>query len=203
MLDLKKGIAALALSVAVLAGPAAMAQGTLRIGMTAADIPLTTGQPDQGGEGLRFIGYTVYDALINWDLTQGDGPSGLVPGLATAWEADEADRTRWTFTLREGVTFHDGSPFNAENVVWNLDKLLDESAEQYDPRQSAQGKSRIPAIASYRAVDDLTVEIITHEPDATLPYQLAWVMMSSKANWEALGKDWEQVAAKPSGTGRG
>ena len=201
MLDLRKGIAALALSVAVLAGPAAMAQGTLRIGMTAADIPLTTGQPDQGGEGLRFIGYTVYDALINWDLTQGDGPSGLVPGLATAWEADEADRTRWTFTLREGVTFHDGSPFNAENVVWNLDKLLDESAEQYDPRQSAQGKSRIPAIASYRAVDDLTVEIITHEPDATLPYQLAWVMMSSKANWEALGKDWEQVAAKPSGTG--
>ena len=94
MLDLRKGIAALALSVAVLAGPAAMAQGTLRIGMTAADIPLTTGQPDQGGEGLRFIGYTVYDALINWDLTQGDGPSGLVPGLATAWEADEADRTR-------------------------------------------------------------------------------------------------------------
>ncbi|MFN3278415.1 MAG: ABC transporter substrate-binding protein [Paracoccus hibiscisoli] len=201
MLDLRKGIAALALSVAVLAAPAAMAQGTLRIGMTAADIPLTTGQPDQGGEGLRFIGYTVYDALINWDLTQGDGPSGLVPGLATAWEADEADRTRWTFTLREGVTFHDGSPFNAENVVWNLDKLLDEGAEQYDPRQSAQGKSRVPAIASYRAVDDLTVEIITHEPDATLPYQLAWVMMSSQANWEALGKDWEQVAAKPSGTG--
>jgi peptide/nickel transport system substrate-binding protein len=47
----------------------ALAQGTLRIGMTASDIPLTTGQTDQGGEGMRFMGYTVYDGLINWDLS--------------------------------------------------------------------------------------------------------------------------------------
>ena len=41
----------------------ASSQGTLRIGMTAADSPLTTGQPDQGFEGFRFAGYTIYDAL--------------------------------------------------------------------------------------------------------------------------------------------
>ncbi|MCD1619967.1 ABC transporter substrate-binding protein [Salipiger manganoxidans] len=199
MLRLKAGIAALALA-ASLAG-AAMAEGTLRIGMTAADIPLTTGQTDQGGEGMRFMGYTVYDSLIEWDLTSADKPSMLIPGLATDWSVDPEDQTKWTFTLREGVTFHDGSPFNAENVVWNLDKLLVEGSEQYDPRQAAQGKSRIPAIASYSVVDDLTVEIVTKEPDATLPYQLAWILMSSKANWEALGKDWEQVAMAPSGTG--
>ena len=59
----------LTLSVLLMvSGGLAQAQGTLRVGMTAADIPLTTGQPDQGGEGLRFIGYTVYDALVNWDL---------------------------------------------------------------------------------------------------------------------------------------
>jgi hypothetical protein len=50
----------------------AFSQGTLRIGMTAADIPLTTGQPDQGFEGFRFAGYTIYDALVNWDLSKAD-----------------------------------------------------------------------------------------------------------------------------------
>src|SRR4026207_1708435 len=86
----------------------ALAQGTLRIGMTASDIPLTTGQTDQGGEGMRFMGYTVYDALINWDLSRADAPSGLVPGLATEWAVDASDRTRWTFKLRPNVKFHDG-----------------------------------------------------------------------------------------------
>ncbi|HDZ75780.1 MAG TPA: ABC transporter substrate-binding protein, partial [Aurantimonas coralicida] len=75
----------------------AVAAGTLRIGMTASDIPLTTGQTDQGGEGMRFMGYTVYDALINWDLSSADKPSTLTPGLATEWKVDDADQTKWTF----------------------------------------------------------------------------------------------------------
>ncbi len=199
MLRLKAGIAALA--VAATMASAALAQGTLRVGMTAADIPLTTGQTDQGGEGMRFMGYTVYDSLIEWDLTSADKPSVLIPGLATEWSVDEEDKTKWTFTLREGVTFHDGAPFTAADVVWNLDKILDETSEQYDPRQAAQGKSRIPAVASYEAVDDYTLEITTKEPDATLPYQMTWILMSSKANWEAMDKDWEKVAGSPSGTG--
>ncbi|MFN8760093.1 MAG: ABC transporter substrate-binding protein, partial [Tagaea sp.] len=132
---------------------AALAQGTLRIGMTASDIPLTTGQPDQGGEGQRFTGYTLYDALINWDLSSADKPSGLVPGLATSWAVDATDKTKWTFRLRENVKFHDGSTFDANAVVWNLDKLLNQQAPHFDPRQSAQGRTRIPAVASYRAID--------------------------------------------------
>ncbi|MCR4267599.1 ABC transporter substrate-binding protein [Nitratireductor sp. ZSWI3] len=189
-------------AAAIAAAPVdAFAAGTLRIGMTASDIPLTTGQTDQGGEGMRFMGYTLYDALVNWDLGSAEKPSVLTPGLAVEWGVDEADKTKWTFKLREGVTFHDGSAFNAEAVVWNLDKLLKEDSEQYDPRQAAQGKSRIPAVSSYKAVDDLTLEIVTREPDATLPYQLAWIMMSSPANWETQGKDWEKVASSPSGTG--
>ena len=59
--------------------------------MTASDIPLTTGQTDQGGEGMRFMGYTVYDALINWDLSKADKASDLMPGLASSWAVD-ADR---------------------------------------------------------------------------------------------------------------
>jgi ABC-type transport system substrate-binding protein len=179
----------------------ALAAGTLRIGMTASDIPLTTGQTDQGGEGQRFMGYTVYNALIEWDLTKADKPSGLIPSLAVSWAADATDKTKWLFKLRDGVKFHDGSAFNADSVVWNLDKLLKTDAPQFDKRQSAQGKSRIPAVASYKVIDPLTVEIITKTPDATLPYQLSWILMSSQANWEAQGKSWDAVAQKPSGTG--
>ena len=50
----------------------AQAQGTLRIGMTAADIPRTLGQPDQGFEGNRFTGIPMYDALTHWDLSKAD-----------------------------------------------------------------------------------------------------------------------------------
>jgi peptide/nickel transport system substrate-binding protein len=177
------------------------AEGTLRIGMTASDIPLTTGQTDNGGEGQRFIGFTLYDSLVEWDLSSADKPSVLAPGLATSWTVDASDKTKWTFKLRPGVTFHDGSAFDADAVVWNLDKLLKKDAPQFDPRQSAQGRSRIPAVLSYRAVDPLTFEITTKSPDATLPYQVAWITMASPANWVAQGKSWDAVAQKPSGTG--
>ena len=70
----------LSVSAALMAPGIASAQGTLRIGMTLADIPLTTGQTDQGGEGQRFMGYTVYDALVNWDLTSADKASGSGSG---------------------------------------------------------------------------------------------------------------------------
>jgi peptide/nickel transport system substrate-binding protein len=80
------------------------AAGTLRIGMTASDIPLTTGQTDQGGEGQRFMGYTVYNALVEWDLTKADKPSGLVPSLSTSWQVEASDKTKWIFKLRDGST---------------------------------------------------------------------------------------------------
>src|SRR4051812_41491103 len=74
-------IAALTITTGQTFTDKAFAAGTLRIGMTASDIPLTTGQTDQGGEGMRFMGYTVYDGLVNWDLSSSDKPSDLTPGL--------------------------------------------------------------------------------------------------------------------------
>ena len=180
MIFRKKAVLGTVALLASLAATPVMAQGTLRIGMTASDIPLTTGQTDQGGEGMRFMGYTLYDGLINWDLSSADKASVLVPGLATSWKVDEADPTRWTFTLRDGVKFHDGSDFKADAVVWNLDKILNDKSPQFDPKQAAQGRSRIPAVASYKVIDDRTVEITTKTPDAFLPYQISWIMMSSR-----------------------
>ena len=179
----------------------AAAQGVLRIAMTASDVPLATGQTDQGGEGQRFMGYTAYDSLILWDLSRADKPSELVPGLATSWNVDPNDKTKWIFKIREGVKFHDGSEFTAEAAAWNFDKLLKNDSPQFDPRQASQGRSRIPAVAAWRALDKYTLEITTRSPDATLPYQLAWIMMSSPANWEKVGRNWDAYGRQPSGTG--
>jgi peptide/nickel transport system substrate-binding protein len=188
---------------ALLAGavvPAA-AQGTLRLGMTAADVPLTTGQPDQGFEGYRFAGYTIYDALANWDLSSASKASDLVPGLATSWKVDPADSKRWIITLRQGVRFHDGSPFNADAVVWNCDKIFNDKSPQYDPKQVAQVAARIPSLESYRKLDDNTVEYRTKVVNGLFPYELSYMFFSSPAQWQAVGKDWAAFAAKPSGTG--
>src|SRR4029450_2644710 len=76
------------------------AQGTLRIGMTASDIPHSGGHPDTGFEGFRFVGYQIYEPLIAWDLTRSDRPAPLVPGLAESWEVRKADPTKWGFKRR-------------------------------------------------------------------------------------------------------
>jgi peptide/nickel transport system substrate-binding protein len=180
---------------------AAQSTGVLRIGMTAADIPQMTGAPDNGFEGYRFCGYTLYDALCNWDLSSATKTSDVVPGLAESWQVDEADKTKWIFKLRQGVKFHDGSPFNADAVVWNYDKLLNKSAPQFDARQVGLIGFRIPSVKTVKKVDDYTIEITTPAPDAFIPYQVVYIPIASPAQWEKLGKDWAKVNEQPSGTG--
>ncbi len=176
-------------------------ESVLRVAMTVADIPLTSGQPSQGGEGQRFIGYQLYDALINWDLSRADVLAPLRPGLALSWSVDPATSLVWTFRLRPGVAFHDGSPFNADAVLFNLDKLTNKDAPQFDVAQAAQGATYVAPLKSWRKVDDLTVEITAKRADAVIPYQVANIYMSSPANWEKQGRDWNKVALQPSGTG--
>ena len=62
---------------------------TLRIAMTASDVPTVGGIPDNGSEGYRFAGYPIYDALVNWDFTKPQELADLTPGLATSWEAEQ------------------------------------------------------------------------------------------------------------------
>ena len=146
--------------------------------MTAADIPRTLGQPDQGFEGNRFTGLTMYDALTMWDLSSADKASVMIPGLATEWAVDDSDKKKWTFKLRPGVKFHDGSPFNADAVVWNVEKVLKQDAPQFDPSQVGVTASRMPTLASARKIDDMTVELTTKEPDSFLPINLTNLFMA-------------------------
>src|SRR5438128_6884147 len=107
------------------------AGGTLTVGMTAGDIPVTTGNPDQGFEGYRFVGYNLYDALLLWDLSKADKPSEIKPGLATSYEIDPNDHKRWIVHLRQGVTWHDGCQFTADDVVWNHQYRTDQKAPYF------------------------------------------------------------------------
>src|SRR5215469_11638323 len=102
-ISLRRLTTAFGLAFAVSLGTA-QAAGTLTIGMTAGDLPTTNGNPDQGFEGYRFVGYNLYDSLALWDLSRSDKAADLKPGLATEWHIDEADNKRWIFTLRQGVT---------------------------------------------------------------------------------------------------
>ena len=101
---------------------------------------------------------TLQYALRNTLIEVGPG-GALQPELATEW-AGNADSTVWTFKLRPDVKFHDGSTFNAQAVVWNLDKLLNSQAEQFDPKQAAPGRNRIPTVKAYKVIDELTVETV-------------------------------------------
>ena len=186
----------------------------LRIAMTAADIPRTLGQPDQGFEGNRFTGIPMYDALTHWDLSKSDGPSVLIPGLATSWAVGATDKTKWTFKLRPGVKFHDGSALNADAIVWNVRKVLDKDAVHFDASQVGVTASRMPTLRSARKIDDLTVELTTSEPDAFVPINLTNLFIASPAHWQkkfeaAAGATpadkskaaWTAFAADASGSG--
>jgi peptide/nickel transport system substrate-binding protein len=196
--------------------PALAQEKLLRIGMTAADIPRTLGQPDQGFEGNRFTGIPIYDGLTQWDLSKSDAASVLIPGVATEWAVDEADKTKWVFKLREGVTFHDGSPLTAAAVVWNVDKVLNQEAAHFDASQVGVTASRMPTLRSARVIDDMTVELTTSEPDSFLPINLTNLFMASPEHWEAklaavpasvtdpklrAEQAWTAFAADPSGSG--
>ncbi|TAJ31355.1 MAG: ABC transporter substrate-binding protein [Reyranella sp.] len=199
--SLLAGASALALPIGGIATPAQAQEKVVRFGISMADVPLTTGQPDRGAGAYKFTGYTLYDPLVAWEMDISDKPGKLIPGLATEWKVDDADKTLWVFKLRPGVKFHDGSALTADSVIWNFDKVFDTKSPQFDQRQASQVRPRLPSVASYRKIDDMTVEVKTKVVDALFPYQMLWFLVCSPAQWEKMGKDWNKVASEPSGTG--
>ena len=81
-----------------------------------ADPVILDGALVSDGESTRPINQ-IFEGLV----TTEPGGTETIPALAESWEASE-DGLEWTFTLREGVTFHDGEPFNAEAVCFNFDR---------------------------------------------------------------------------------
>jgi peptide/nickel transport system substrate-binding protein len=199
---IRKAVCALALTAALLSGRSAIAETTLRIAMTASDIPTATGLPNNGFEGMRFLGYPIFEGLVLWDLTRTDQLAPLRPGLAEKWEQDPADEKIWIFHLRHGVKFHDGTDFNADAVIWNLDRCFNTTSPQFEPPSSALARSRVPLMGSYKKIDDYTVAITTTKPASYFPYMAVYVLFTSPASFEKAGHDWAKVATLPAaGTG--
>jgi ABC-type transport system substrate-binding protein len=198
----RKASFALTFLVALLSSGFAMAETTLRIAMTASDIPTATGLPNNGFEGLRFLGYPIFEGLVLWDLTRTDRLATLRPGLAEKWEQDPADGKTWIFHLRRGVKFHDGTDFNADAVIWNLDRYFNSESPQFEPASSAMSRARVPLMSSYKKIDNDTVAISLTKPASYFPYMAVYLLFSSPTSFEKAGRDWAKVATLPAaGTG--
>jgi len=138
--------------------------------------------------------------LINWDLRHNRSqPAALTPGLFTDWHADPKDIKRWICTVRQGVTFHDGSPFNADAVIWNLRRIFDDKSLQYDAPQAPIVYAVLYVVKGFEKIDDKTVAISTSYPFTFLPSILTRILMASPAQWGKVGKSWPAFAKAPSG----
>lgn len=133
---------------------------------------------------FQIVNGTIYEALtrVTPDLS-------IEPGLAESWEVSD-DGLTYTFTLRDGVTFHDGSAMTAEDVVASIERV--KSADIGSPLAS-----RVAAVASATAVDEKTVAITLSEPSAPFLTQLASIAIVP-SEFQA---DKDSLQQKPVGTG--
>lgn len=165
------------------AAPAAEGpSGTLTIGLTtdiaAVEVPYS---PERQAANASW---TLYDALV---FPEADGTYS--PALAESWEASE-DGTALTFKLRQGVTFHNGEPFNADSVVYSWQTYSQPEVTYANEWSFAK---------SVEKIDDYTVKISTETPNALLLARVSgWSMIPPKAHAE-MGK--EAFAQAPIGTG--
>lgn len=175
---LKMGLAVLAM----VATPALAQRTDISVGMVLEPPNL---DPTSGAAAaIREVTYSnIFEGLTRF------GPDGSVnPGLAHGWDISE-DGLVYTFHLREGVQFHDGTPLTADDVVFTLDRARAEDST------NAQ-KQLFAAIDTVSAVDAHTVEVTLSQPQGAFLFNMAWgdaVILSSESV--------ETNATNPVGTG--
>jgi ABC-type transport system substrate-binding protein len=175
----------LALSLLAGASGLALAQGTLVVAQ--GTDPVTLDPHNVTDSPTATVVSHIFETLL--DLT----PEGeVVAGLATGWEPSE-DGLSWTFTLREGVEFQDGTPFNAEAVKFNLDRFL-------NPDNAFTFRFLISTVSDVEVVDEYTVRLNLSAPFAPLLTNLTHntISMMSPASVEEYGED---ITENPVGTG--
>ena len=161
-MSLKHKLAAVAASLAVVAtcGSANAANTSITIVM-----PLEPPNLDPTGGAAAAIDEVVY-ANIYEGLTRYAPDGSVRPALAHSWDISE-DGLVYTFRLREGVTFHDGTAFDANDVKFSLDRARAEDST------NAQ-KALFAGIADVEVVDPLTVRVTLSNPNGTFTTNMAW-----------------------------
>src|SRR6478609_6368157 len=144
----------------------------------------------------------VYEPLVQEELSSNSGVTKLVPGLATAWRSS-ADGAVWTFDLRPGVKFHDGTDFDAAALDFNVKRFTDPSFEFYDDKSAAMLQARFEDLKSTRIVDGHTYEFTFNRPYLGFPRLLAQSIGSplifSPQALRTYGND--GLSEHPTGTG--
>jgi peptide/nickel transport system substrate-binding protein len=144
---------------------------TLRVGTT---YIWDTANPTYGWYGYT-LRYLLYDTLV-----EEAGISNFVPGLAESWEVSE-DGLVWTFKIREGVTFHDGTPCTAEDVAWSLNWTL-----EYEPETFS---FYLANFAEVVALDGTTLQVTLSDPVGNMEYLLMYVWILPRSVWEGMTYD--------------
>ncbi len=158
------------MSTALLLSTTALAQAeTLRWARSGDALTLDPHAQNEGP--THTIRHQIYEPLLIRDTT-----GAFEPALATEWAPKEDDPNVWVFKLREGVKFHDGADFTAEDVVFSFNRAKTENSDM---------KELINSITEVRAVDDYTVEMVTDGPNPILP--------SNLTNLFVMDKDWTEA----------
>ncbi|MDX2224956.1 MAG: ABC transporter substrate-binding protein [Rhodospirillaceae bacterium] len=176
---------AIAFALLLALAPAGARAETVRAAVAA--FPPTLGNPFSGAsQPSSEMWLSVFDGVTRLGWT-----GGPEPGLALSWT--NTSPTTWRFMLRPGVTFHNGKPFTAQDVVDVLALLKRPEMARYLIAAELQ------SVRGARAIDPMTVEIETAEPDAILPNRLAVMMIVDVAAWDGAGVD--AFTRAPVGTG--
>lgn len=128
----------------------------------------------------------VYETLVKPDKDM-----NIKPLLATEWKL--INETTWEFKLKEGISFHDGAPFNAEAVKATIDRLL-------DPNTASPSRAKFTMIKEVKIIDDYTVQFLLEYPFAPLLSNLA-SNEGSMISPKALAENPEKLTEVPVGTG--
>lgn len=158
------GIVSLGLSVLGLAvSPPARAAGTLVWGMPA-DTDILDPQAT-GGWGTYQVTYQIFEGLVKEDLTKADAPTPpVIPALAESWTISP-DGLQYTFKLRPGVTFHDGTAFDAAAVKFNFERFWDKASPNYYPKTASFVAAYAKWIKAVDVLDPMTVRITLTGPN--------------------------------------